>query len=61
MFATGEGLMPTDRHRWLEDRAYFIWQYDGCPDGRTLQHWLQAEEELCEAERAAHLATTAAG
>lgn len=27
-------------------RAYQIWQSEGCPHGRDLDHWLQAEAEL---------------
>jgi hypothetical protein len=45
--------MISDRHAWVAGRAHAIWVYEGRPDGRALAHWLQAEEELCEAERAA--------
>lgn len=24
-------------------RAYAIWQEQGCPDGRDMEHWLEAE------------------
>ena len=27
-------------------RAYAIWEREGCPDDRQLDHWLQAESEL---------------
>lgn len=27
-------------------RAYEIWQKMGYPDGKSLEHWLQAEKEL---------------
>lgn len=33
-------------------RSYLIWEKAGCPDGRALEHWQQAREEL-EAESAA--------
>lgn len=26
--------------------AYHIWETEGCPEGRALDHWLQAEREL---------------
>jgi hypothetical protein len=26
--------------------AYFIWQRAGCPEGKALEHWLQAEAEI---------------
>jgi hypothetical protein len=27
-------------------RSYLIWQAMGCPDGKALEHWLQAKDEL---------------
>jgi hypothetical protein len=27
--------------------AYYIWQAEGRPDGRDVEHWLQAELQLC--------------
>jgi len=30
-------------------RAYEIWQKSGQPDGRALEHWLQAEAEIRDA------------
>ena len=30
----------------VEERAYAIWREAGCPEGSSLQHWLQAEQEL---------------
>lgn len=30
----------------IRERAYAIWQSQGCPDGRELDHWLAAEHEL---------------
>lgn len=26
--------------------AYLIWEGEGCPDGRDLMHWLEAEMQL---------------
>jgi len=34
--------------------AYIIWEREGCPHGRALEHWLQAEAQL----RLAHSTTT---
>jgi len=28
--------------QWLRDRAYYIWEREGRPHGRALNHWLQA-------------------
>ena len=30
----------------IAERAYYLWQQQGCPDGYSLQNWLQAESEL---------------
>jgi hypothetical protein len=30
----------------ISARAYSIWEREGRPDGRALNHWLQAEAEL---------------
>jgi hypothetical protein len=34
--------------------AYFIWQSEGCPHGRDLEHWIQAGQQLlrsCQYDR----------
>jgi hypothetical protein len=28
----------------LRERAYFLWQQDGCPEGRADEHWQQSCE-----------------
>ena len=33
-------------HETVAERAFEIWQNEGCPQGRDLEHWLQAEIEL---------------
>lgn len=34
--------------QWLEIRkvAYNIWEQEGYPDGKDIDHWLQAEREI---------------
>ena len=27
-------------------RSYLIWQRAGCPDGKAVEHWLRAKDEL---------------
>lgn len=34
----------------IRERAYAIWQQEGCPNGRELDHWLAAEHEHASAE-----------
>jgi len=33
------------RHQKIAARAYALWERDGCPHGRDLEHWMQAEAE----------------
>jgi len=33
-------------HTEIALRAWEIWQSEGCPDGRSLEHWRRAEQEL---------------
>jgi hypothetical protein len=30
----------------IAERAYLIWEQKGCPEGKALENWLQAEAEL---------------
>jgi hypothetical protein len=38
-----------DREEKIRERAYAIWEGEGHPEGRALQHWEQASREI-EAE-----------
>lgn len=35
----------------IRERAYAIWEREGCPDGRHDAHWEQARQELMDEER----------
>jgi hypothetical protein len=35
----------------VRERAYEIWQNAGCPDGKSVEHWLQAEAEIAADEQ----------
>jgi hypothetical protein len=35
----------------ISARAYSIWEREGRPDGKALNHWLQAEAELIGTSR----------
>ena len=40
---------PTDAdvlRKRTEERAYALWESEGRPDGRHLDHWCQAEAEM---------------
>jgi Protein of unknown function (DUF2934) len=41
--------MPDDKEQALRERAYAIWEREGRPDGKDLDHWLRAEAELIAA------------
>lgn len=36
----------TPVHLRIEERAYQIWEEEGCPTGCELDHWLRAESEI---------------
>ena len=33
----------SDRERQVRERAYFMWEAEGRPEGRAEMHWLMAE------------------
>lgn len=35
----------------VRERAYEIWQKAGCPEGKAVEHWLQAEAEITAEEQ----------
>jgi hypothetical protein len=38
--------MMADRHAEIETRAYLLWESEGRPEGKALEHWLRAESEV---------------
>jgi hypothetical protein len=32
-------MSDTDLHQRIRERAYQLWQSEGCPDGRAAAHW----------------------
>jgi hypothetical protein len=48
-----------DGERAIRERAYFMWEHDGRPDGRAYEHWVLAcaeererrNEEMYEEEK----------
>jgi hypothetical protein len=39
-------MMAEERERLIRERAYTIWQGEGRPEGRAMQHWVRAEAEI---------------
>lgn len=44
--------MSDEREKRIKARAFELWQQEACRDGRSLSHWLQAEKDVEDAERA---------
>ncbi|WP_448187502.1 DUF2934 domain-containing protein [Azospirillum sp. sgz301742] len=45
----------------IRDRAYAIWQEQGCPEGCDYEHWLKAEQEVAATATAPKAAKKATG
>jgi DUF2934 family protein len=45
-------VTATDRAEWIRKRAYEIWESEGRPHGRDMEHWLLAETG-CQPDSAA--------
>ena len=44
---TDDELLEKDRREHaVRERAYEIWENEGCPHGRDLEHWLSAEQQV---------------
>lgn len=51
--------METKERSAVAERAYEIWEREGRPAGREMDHWLQAERELATEGGAARPASPA--
>ncbi|MGF1610873.1 MAG: DUF2934 domain-containing protein [Kiloniellales bacterium] len=51
--------MESPPHSEIERRAYAIWEAEGRPVGRALEHWFRAEHELQQKQKSK--ATSARG
>jgi hypothetical protein len=47
---TMDGKDMNDREEKIRQRAYEIWQREGCPEGRAEEHWQMARTEIAMAE-----------
>jgi Protein of unknown function (DUF2934) len=45
--------MAQDRQAEIRRRAYLIWEHEGRPEGKALEHWHRAEAEIAERASAA--------
>jgi hypothetical protein len=53
--SSGEG-QPT-KEQAIRERAYALWEEEGRPDGKDLDHWHRAEAEIRSTEREEGLPT----
>lgn len=37
-----------NKEEFIRQRAFELWEAEGCPDGLALEFWLRAERELVE-------------
>ena len=40
--------MDVELEARIRQRAYELWQVNGCADGHDMDYWLQAEQELTD-------------
>jgi hypothetical protein len=40
--------MEDETQRVIRERAYALWEAEGRPEGRALEHWRRAEREVLE-------------
>jgi hypothetical protein len=36
----------SNREQLIRERAYHLWEQEGCPDGRADMHWCMAAEQI---------------
>jgi hypothetical protein len=39
-------MMSDERRQQISEKAYRLWEMEGQPQGRELEHWVQAETEV---------------
>jgi len=47
--ATSKSAAPS--HEEIEQRAHELWIQDGCPVGRSVYHWHEAERQLLQSKQ----------
>ena len=45
---------PGDREQRIRERAYSLWEADGCQEGRAEQYWHRAKELIEDETRSAY-------
>ena len=51
--------MPNEKRSKIEIRAYEIWEREGYPSGKAMEHWYQAIAEIAHEEAETAKSTTA--
>jgi hypothetical protein len=53
---SAEEVMP-NREELIRERAYHLWEQEGCPDGRADLHWCMAAEQIVDQNAGSPVAT----
>jgi Protein of unknown function (DUF2934) len=51
--STGRDNVAVFSDQALRDAAYYLWEHEGRPEGRALDHWLRASQRLQSGRSAA--------
>ena len=52
-----EMMAQNTSERWRQVAAYYIWEKEGYPHGRDLEHWYQASAQLADLYKGTTVAT----
>ena len=52
-----EMMAQNTSERWRQVAAYYIWEKEGYPHGRDLEHWYQASAQLADLSKGTKAAT----
>lgn len=55
-----DSTLQAESQTKIAQRAYEIWEQEGRPDGRDLEHWLRAESVLRQGSTAGEVSAEAA-
>ena len=44
--------MAQNKQDQIREHAYFLWQNEGCQEGREMEYWLQAEQLISGKKKA---------
>jgi hypothetical protein len=54
-----EAMINEQQHQAIATQAYHLWKQEGCPDGRSMEHWLNAEQTVLSKDEPVEMAKPA--